>query len=370
MAATPFSVRRDQSRSLTHLAEIAQRTDGDLGALLDAEIARWGSVDEALVPPLSTLRELVLHGGKRLRPAFCQWGFDAVGGDASDGDARDGRVQADLADVCCALELLHAFALAHDDIMDDSASRRGIPTTHVQWSDRHVDQRWKGESRRFGEAVAILVGDLAHTVANRLVAGKSAAVVSVWGELETELMLGQFLDVVGTAAGGVSESTARHVAQLKSGRYTVARPLELGVALAGMTSAPQALRDYGESVGLAFQLRDDVLGVFGTEEATGKPVGDDLREGKPTAMLAVARDRATPSQLAVLDGVGNVSDDDDVAMIQDVLEATHARHEIEALIDSLTTAGIEALGRSDTDLDPDTVTLLAEFAAILATRSS
>ncbi len=365
MAGTPFIVRRDQNLSLTRLAEIAARTDTDLGNLLDVEIDRWHAVDEALTPPLRALRALVLNGGKRLRPAFCQWGFDAVGGDPD-----DATTAAAMADVRCALELLHAFALAHDDIMDDSASRRGIPTTHVEWAQRHARENWSGEARRFGESVAILVGDLGHTLANRLVAGKPPSVLAVWGELETELMLGQYLDIVGTAAGGVSESTARRVAQLKSGRYTVARPLELGVAMAGVTDMPQALADYGESVGLAFQLRDDVLGVFGTAEMTGKPVGDDLREGKPTALLAIARQRANPQQLMVLDRVGNINGDDDVVMIQDVFESTGAHDEIEKLIDSLTESAIEALGASGDGLDQSTSSMLAEFATILATRSS
>jgi geranylgeranyl diphosphate synthase, type I len=307
----------------------------------------------------------VLNGGKRLRPAFFHWGFLAVGGDS---DHASSAVA--MAEVSCALELLHAFALAHDDVMDDSASRRGTPTTHVAWADRHGQEEWSGESRRFGESVAILVGDLAHTFANRLMAGKPPSVLAVWGELETELMLGQFLDVVGTAAGGVSESTARQIAQLKSGRYTVARPLEMGVAMAATRTMPRALAEYGESVGLAFQLRDDVLGVFGTEEQTGKPVGDDLREGKPTALLAIAHQRATPEQQRLLGAVGKHMGGDDVAVIQDILESTGARAEIERLIDALTAAAIEALGEPDANLDPDASEQLAEFALILATRSS
>lgn len=365
MARTPFIVRRDHSPSLTHLALTAERTDADLGVLFGIEIDKWSAVDDALIPPLEALRSLVLNGGKRLRPAFCQWGFDAVGGDHSDASTA-----ASLADVRCALELLHAFALAHDDVMDDSASRRGIPTTHVEWAQRHRNEGWKGESRRFGESVAILVGDLGHTLANRLVAGKPPEVLAVWGELETELMLGQYLDIVGTAAGSVSETTARRVAQLKSGRYTVARPLELGVALAGASVMSPALAAYGESVGLAFQLRDDILGVFGSQDMTGKPVGDDLREGKPTALVAIARQRATPEQISVLDRVGDIGDDDDVSMIQDVLEATGARNETEQLIESLTNTGVEALTAPGVELNPDTSLVLAEFANILATRSS
>jgi geranylgeranyl diphosphate synthase, type I len=365
MPASPFSVRREGSRSLTRLAEIAAHTDTALGSLLDGEIEKWRHVDEGLLPPLETLRGLVLNGGKRLRPAFFNWGFAAVGGDPDDAPTATA-----MTEVSCALELLHAFALAHDDVMDDSASRRGTPTTHVAWAERHEQQMWSGESRRFGESVAILVGDLAHTMANRLVAGKPPLVLAVWGELETELMLGQFLDVVGTVAGGVSESTARQIAQLKSGRYTVARPLELGVAMAAGRTMPDALAQYGESVGLAFQLRDDVLGVFGAEDQTGKPVGDDLREGKPTALLAIARQRATPEQRRRLDAVGNHMGDDDVAMIQDILTSTGALAEIEQLIDSLTATAIEALGDPEAKLEAGTADLLAEFALILATRSS
>ena len=365
MASVPSTVRPQGGGAPSELREIAAATDAHLDVFLSEELRRWEAVDPGLAAPLEALRKLVLRGGKRLRPAFCQWGFLAAGGDLGRRDAA-----AAVSDTRSAFELLHAFALAHDDVMDGSASRRGLPTTHVEWGQRHGEQRWRGESRRFGESVAILVGDLGHTYAARLMAGKPPAVLRAWGQLETELMLGQFLDVVGTATGDVPEGTARHIAQLKSGRYTVARPLEVGAALAGRARTPQALTTYGDAVGLAFQLRDDLLGVFGAEADTGKPVGDDLSEGKPTTLLAIARRRADPSQQEVLDQVGHPCTAEQIAAIQTVLEDTGARAEVEHLTVELTHEGVEAVTGPDTGLERRAVEVLAEFAVVLCDRSS
>jgi geranylgeranyl diphosphate synthase, type I len=367
MAVVPSTVRPQDGGSLGELREIAAATDAHLDVFLSEELRRWEAVDPELSAPLEALRQLVLQGGKRLRPAFCQWGFAAVGGDLD-----DERATAALSDTRSAFELLHAFALAHDDVMDDSSSRRGQPTTHVDWAGRHHDGGWRGEARRFGESVAILVGDLGHTYAHRLMAGKPAAVAEVWGELETELMLGQFLDVVGTATGGVGERTARHIAQLKSGRYTVARPLQVGAALAGDDRFPAALAEYGDAIGLAFQLRDDLLGVFGAEDDTGKPVGDDLSEGKPTTLLAIATRRADATQLAVLDQVGHECSPQQVSDIQTVLEDTGARDEVERLTLELTHQGVSAVtgGKQRGELVPHAADVLAEFAVVLCDRTS
>lgn len=362
--ALPTTVRPGADTALVELREIAAATDAHLDVLLSEELRRWEADEPALADPLVTLRRLVLDGGKRLRPAFCQWGFLAAGG-----DLRDGPSASALADLRSALELLHAFALAHDDVMDGSASRRGRPTTHVRWSERHDGGGWRGESRRFGESIAILVGDLGHTCAHRLLAGKPSAVTAVWGELETELMLGQYLDVLGTATGGVAEPTARRIAQLKSGRYTVARPLQVGAALAGADPFPPALAGYGENIGLAFQLRDDLLGVFGSEELTGKPVGDDLSEGKPTTLLAIAERRADDAQRRVLAHVGRHCDAERVAAIQQVLEETGARAEVEHLCAELTHRGVDAVSRPGHGLESHTAAVLADFATVLCDRA-
>ena len=245
-----------------------------------------------LVAPLDSLRSLVMSGGKRLRPAFCFWGFRAAGG--GDDDAA-------VIEAGAAFEMLQAFALVHDDIMDGSATRRGLRTAHLAFGDRHDAAVWRGEARRFGEGVAILIGDLAHVYADRLMADTAEPVRAVWDELRIELNVGQYLDILGTARGDTDHEGARRIARYKSGKYTIERPLHVGAALAGRLDELQAsLSAYGDPLGEAFQLRDDLLGAFGDEAATGKPVGDDLREGKPTPLLAVATANAdaTPGRRA------------------------------------------------------------------------
>ena len=192
--------------------------------LFDDERRRWSELDPALVEPLDTLRTFVLNGGKRLRPAFCHWGFVGAGGDPADPA---------VVDAGAAFELLQAFALIHDDVMDGSAVRRGARTAHLAYGDRHADAAWRGEVRRFGEGVAILLGDLAHVYADRLVPRRSPDVQAVWDELRTELNVGQYLDLVGTARGDVDLAAARRIARYKSGKYTIERPLHVGAALAG-----------------------------------------------------------------------------------------------------------------------------------------
>src|SRR5690606_18912845 len=224
------------------------------------------------------------------------WGYCGAGGDRDD-DA--------VIDAGAAFEMLQAFALVHDDVMDGSAVRRGARTAHLAFGDRHVDDGWRGEARRFGEGVAILIGDLAHVYADQLLPRRNPDVQQVWDELRIELNVGQFLDLLGTARADIDPAVARRLARSKSGKYTLARPLHVGAALAGGLSELEApLSAYGDPLGEAFQLRDDLLGAFGEEEATGKPVGDDLREGKPTPLLAAAAASATSSQAEVLGEIG------------------------------------------------------------------
>ena len=274
------------------LLTVAERVEQRLDALLTAESERWGALSPDLVAPLDSLRALVMSGGKRLRPAFCFWGFRAAGG--GDDDAA-------VIEAGAAFEMLQAFALVHDDIMDGSATRRGLRTAHLAFGDRHDAAVWRGEARRFGEGVAILIGDLAHVYADRLMADTAEPVRAVWDELRIELNVGQYLDILGTARGDTDHEGARRIARYKSGKYTIERPLHVGAALAGRLDELQAsLSAYGDPLGEAFQLRDDLLGAFGEEAATGKPVGDDLREGKPTPLLAVATANADAIQAGVL----------------------------------------------------------------------
>src|SRR5688500_16879981 len=192
--------------------------DAHLDRLLAAEERRWGEVDARLAAVLAELREFVLAGGKRLRPRFCLWGYLGAGGEALDGAVLD---------AAAGLELLHAFALLHDDVMDGASTRRGRDAMHRRLAGDHEDAGWNGESRRFGEGMAILVGDLAFAYADRLLSGAGPAARAVWDELRIELTMGQLLDVSLAASGEVDLETAGRIAIYKSGRYTIERPLHL-----------------------------------------------------------------------------------------------------------------------------------------------
>jgi geranylgeranyl diphosphate synthase type I len=316
------------------LLAIAARIEARIDRLLAGEEERWSGVDPQLADPIACLRGLLHSGGKRLRPAFCHWAYVGAGGDDVDL----------VTDVGAALELLHAFALVHDDVMDGSDRRRGIATAHRAFDDRHRAAGWRGEPRRFGEGVAILIGDLAFVYADMLLAPIAPDARHVWDELRVELNIGQYLDMLGTAQGEPDVAAARRISTYKSGKYTVERPLHLGAALAGRLDELAApLTAYGIPLGEAFQLRDDLLGAFGDSETIGNPVGEDLLEGKPTPQHAIARQRATAGAAEVLRRVGDPSlGPDGVAAVQEVLVATGAAEEVERRIAELTDVAVEA----------------------------
>ena len=325
----------DSPRSLLVVDE---RVEQRVMALLDAEVERWSATDRALRAPVMALRALVAAGGKRLRPAFCHWAYAGAGGDHADPFAVDAGA---------ALELLHTFALVHDDVMDGSDRRRGRASIHREFIDCHALNAWHGEPRRFGEGVAILVGDLAFVYADMLMTNASPLARRVFDELRVELCVGQFLDLAGTATGSRDPAAARRIERYKSGKYTVERPLHLGAALADRLEELKApLSAFGLPLGEAFQLRDDILGVFGDPARTGKPVGDDLREGKLTPLVAAAaaRARGTDARMLARLGDGDLTDAD-IAALQTVLIETGARAETEATIERLVAEALDALVR-------------------------
>ncbi len=347
------------ARPPAELTEIAARVQVRLGEILTAERREWAELDPSLDEPLGDLADMVLGGGKRIRPAYCHWGWLLGGGDPDGDGALDGG---------CALEILHAFALAHDDVMDGSDTRRGAPTVWRKFVQRHRDRRWLGEDRRFGEAAAVLAGDMAMVLADRTLGEVTRETRAIWDGLRTELNMGQYLDVVGSARGSATADEARKIIEHKTARYTVVRPLQLGTALAGRPDLAEPLARHGRPVGMAFQLRDDVLGAFGDPAATGKPVGDDLREGKPTLLMAMAKSAATPSQLAVLDAVGTEMDDETVAEVQQVIIDTGALASLEEEISGLLQEALAALeGLPDV---PAAKEALAATARFVATRQA
>jgi geranylgeranyl diphosphate synthase type I len=323
----------------SRLGQVAARVETRIAGLLDEDLARWVAVDPDLQEPLASLRQLVMAGGKRIRPAFCYWAFVGAGG-----DPRDPRV----IDAGAALEMLHTSALLHDDVMDGSTRRRGQLTAHTDFDHRHQRAGWHGESRRFGEGVAILAGDLASVYADMLLGGVPTEARAIWDQVRLEVNIGQYLDLVGTVRRHPTPASAQRINQLKSGRYTVERPLHLGAALADPARLPDLsgpLTAYGRPLGEAFQLKDDLLGAFGDPAVTGKPVGDDLREGKPTLLYALARARATGAQATLLASRYGAADltPDEVADLQEVLASTGVRGEIEATIEQLLDQSLAAV---------------------------
>lgn len=344
------------------LGDIATRVDDRIAQALDPDARRWAGIDADLGAPLAALRSLVLSGGKRLRPAFCFWAFVGMGGHPDDPAVTDAG---------CALELLHTFALIHDDVMDASARRHGVETVHVSFARRHRELDWHGDANRFGDSVAILVGDLAFVYADRFLAGAPRKALDVWNELRLEVNIGQYLDTHGTAARRADPDLARRICRYKSGKYTIERPLHLGAALASpdrIDDVIGALSAYGDPLGEAFQLKDDLLGTFGDPSVTGKPVGEDLREGKPTLLHALARRQATNADRALLQGRFGAPDltVDEVAEIQEIFNRTGATAAVADTIDRLADRALAAA--EDLPLGADAVNNLIELARFVAGR--
>lgn len=324
------------------LTTIVHQIDAQLAQTVTAQRKRWTSVDPDLELPLAEVERLVLSGGKRIRPAFCYWGFRAAGGDAQ--SSTPIRVGA-------AIELLHVFALFHDDIMDGALTRRGQVTSHTTLAQLHNTSHWAGESRRFGEGAAILIGDLTHVLSDQLLGDIPNAARDIWHEMRLEVNVGQYLDMLGSARRERSREVAQRICRYKSAKYTIERPLHLGALTADVERGTQllpVLSQFGLPLGDAFQLRDDVLGVFGDTAVTGKPVGDDLREGKPTLLLAYAYEKADDSHRKILDRVGSPDlSNSEIANMQTVIVDTNALRDVEARITSLRDEAIATLNTSD-----------------------
>ena len=298
-------------------------------------------------------------GGKRLRPQFCFAGWLVAGGRADDPA---------IVPAAAALEWLQGSALVHDDLMDGSDTRRGRPSVHREFEARHRDGRREGDAAGFGESVAVLLGDLMLSWCDEMF--RSSALPTVPAALafldlcKTEVVAGQFLDVVGQTRATLSVAEAMRVVRFKSAKYTVERPLHMGATLAGAgDELITSLSDVALPLGEAFQLRDDVLGVFGDPAVTGKPAGDDLREGKRTVLVARAHELTDDAGRALLaEGLGTA---DAVAALTDLIRTSGAWDAVEADIARLEAEADAAIdrigGRAPEVLGP---------LALIATRRS
>ena len=334
---------------------------------LDAFVADHRSLMAAVSPdtlPLLESLEGLLIGGKRLRPAFAYWGFHAAGGQDSD----------EVLSACASLEFLQACALIHDDVMDASDTRRGKPAIHKQFEALHIANDWNGSAKLFGEGSAILVGDLALSWADEMLLTSGLSndqllrAKTIYDIMRTELMSGQYLDLLEQVRGDITHERAETVIRFKSAKYTIERPLHLGAAIAGATpELNQVLSDYGLALGEAFQLRDDLLGVFGDSSVTGKPAGDDLREGKQTMLIAFANTNANVEDRQFLSENLGDSDlsSDTIAKLQAILVSCGAQDFVENRISDYLAKALSAL--DSLAIAPEPKSALTELA-ILATK--
>ncbi|AGL15469.1 polyprenyl synthetase family protein [Actinoplanes sp. N902-109] len=340
-------------------AGLRRRVDQALAAFLAAQRARLLTIDDALADVSDVLAAFVLRGGKRLRPGFAYWGYRGAGGTDND----------EVVAAVAALEWVQAAALIHDDLMDRSDTRRGEPSVHRRFAARHAAAGWRGDGDTFGNNAAVLLGDLALVWSDEQLhtSGVDPATLArarpVFDEMRTEVTVGQYLDMLTPVTGDTSLERAAKVARFKSAKYTVERPLLLGAALAGAAEpVVRAYSGYGLPLGEAFQYRDDILGVFGDPAQTGKPAGDDLREGKRTYLIAAAYEKASETDRAELDrGLG----DPELAAaavdrLREIITATGALDRLEAHIAVLTGSAMEALGAAP--IEPAARSVLGELA--------
>lgn len=353
-------------------ADFRSRVQRSLDDFLAGQEGRLAPLGPDAARLLTEARASV-SGGKRLRAAFCWWGAQAV---APLGQGPGAADEADaLARACAALELLHASALVHDDLMDASDTRRGRPATHRAFASEHGTAGWSGDPEQYGAAAAILLGDLLLSWSDELLRRCGLPLSRVVPALEvldlcrTEVVAGQFLDVSVQARGRADVDAAMTVLRYKSAKYSIERPLHVGAALAGADDAAVAtLSGFGLPLGEAFQLRDDLLGVFGDPEVTGKPAGDDLVEGKRTVLVALALDAAPDDEAALLDrSLGRPLGPDEVDALRGVIERSGARQQVEEVIEALTGRALEVLHAGD--LRPEAVTVLEDLAAAATQRS-
>lgn len=340
----------------TRLVDLVQaRIDQFLG---DRE-PLLSSIAPELQPFVEYPRQL-LRGGKRFRALFCYWGWQSVSGISHSAAGQDAQrpnptanpAAGDLGAVvlaASALEMFHAAALVHDDIIDNSDTRRGMPAAHRRFSDTHRESGWNGSATEFGSSAALLLGDLLLVWSDELfdsglrrVADPDAnrAARAEFNRMRTEVALGQYLDILDEQSWqnypeAELLSRAHRVIVYKSAKYSVEAPLAIGAALAGGSLAQvAALREFGLPLGIAYQLRDDLLGVFGDPEITGKPSGDDLREGKRTVLIALARTKLPPNATRLVDEL--LGDPDlsaqQVRMLQASIRDSGAVDQVERII--------------------------------------
>jgi geranylgeranyl diphosphate synthase type I len=353
-------------------SRIRKEIDEELYAFVNRRRPVLSAISGELTPMLTAL-DALLSGGKRLRPAFCYWGWRGAGGDD----------RTEIFTAAASLELLQAGALIHDDVMDGSDTRRGQPAAHRRFEASHTAAGWRGSAEAFGAGAAILLGDVCLTWCDEMFQGSGLPAGAllrgrpVYDLMRTEVMCGQYLDLLAQAQGRGPDGrtmveSALRVVRYKSAKYTIERPLQLGAALAGAepeSDVMTAMSAYGLPLGVAFQLRDDVLGVFGDPGETGKPAGDDLREGKRTVLVALTLGRATAAQAETVELLlGDPGlDTAGIELLRSIIVGNGALAACEEMIDRYAAEAADALAAAP--ITAEARAALSELAIAATTRT-
>ncbi|MFM6980014.1 MAG: polyprenyl synthetase family protein [Micrococcales bacterium] len=364
------------------LALVQETIDG----FFENQRAEFAQISPDLEPILDYAQSL-LTGGKRFRALFCYWSWVGALETAALKQTPEELAKSSeaIVGITAALEIFHAAALVHDDLIDQSDSRRGAPAVHKKFEKLHSDQGWAGSAERFGSSASILTGDLMLSWASELfgkaIQGAPSAEIELacrdqFSLMRTEVMAGQYLDVLEENAANrreVSEAVVRanRVMLYKTAKYSIEAPLLIGAAFAGADSGTlHALSSFGIPLGIAFQLRDDVLGVFGDSAVTGKPIGDDLREGKRTVLVGLTRETLSPSVAKVFDEMLTSRDlnSEQIAFLQQTIIDSQALAKSERMIEDLAEQSAAAL--ENIELGEAAKAMLKTLAEKVVTRKS
>ncbi len=344
---------------------LREAINSSLTQFVDRENEYLNSIGSELAPVATALKNFLIDSGKRFRPLFAAAGFVGSGGILD---------QASI-NAVASIELVHVCALIHDDVMDGSATRRGAPAIHKLFEKLHQEQSLSGSRTQFGVATAILLGDLALVWASKALheSGVNSQsllrALPLYDEMRVELMAGQYLDVYEQALASESIERSLKVARFKSGKYSIERPLHFGAALSSGSNLA-AYTGYGIPLGEAFQLRDDLLGVFGDPAQTGKPAGDDLREGKRTVLIAAALERCSAEEklrVNTLLGKPDLSFSE-VEELRSIITSSGAVDFVEEMISTMTSKSLAALETGT--ITSDAKAFLVHMAAVATKRSS
>ena len=374
---------------MNYSENVLAQVQSNLDSFCQKQRSDFEAISSDLVPVVDYTQSL-LQGGKRFRALFCYWAWRASLSESSyhQSEQEVNESEQAIAGIAASLEMFHAAALVHDDLLDQSDTRRGAPSIHKRFETLHKDKQWAGAPERFGIAGSVLVGDLmlgwsSEIFGNALLHSPNREIESACRDefslMRVEVMAGQYLDVLEENAATtrpVKEGVGRAEKEIlyKTAKYSIEAPLRIGAAFAGADQSTLGVfTQFGIPLGIAFQLRDDILGVFGDPSVTGKPAGDDLREGKRTVLVALTREALTEQAPSMADSFEELLtsrelDAQQIAFMQKLIQESGALEKTERMITELADRSLDSLEASN--LEPVAKAALKSLALKVINRDA